>query len=271
LVEILVEYSRYALIDAVQENWWEMLKVTAETPYLSYLENPEYTIVLYHSEGKTDLGWCLRLNASPERCEAVIDEIYAIFEKHELPVMVMFTPKSGPEEIGSLLEERGLSRMVSDIPTMAAELQKLKQERPNPEGFTIDRITDDAGMDLFRDIYHRGWGDHWGNLDHNVNSLKKLGYEPDFPVRCYIGYLNGEPVATSQLVLLSGVAGLWSVVVSPEHRRKGLGTAMTLDTLRMAIPEGYRFGVLWPSDMSVNLYRRIGFRGLFDAVTYMKV
>jgi ribosomal protein S18 acetylase RimI-like enzyme len=266
LVEILVEYSQEVLIDAIQENWWEWLKITAETPYLSYLETPEYTIVLYHSDGKTDQGWCLRLNTSPERCEAAVDDVFAIFEKHELPVMIMFTPKSGPEQIGMLLEDRGLTRIVSNIPTMAAELQKLKQERPNPE----ERITDNAGMDLFKDIYHKGWGDHWGNLDHNVNSIKMLGNEPDFPVRSYVGYLNGEPVATSQLTLLSGVAGLWSVVVPPEHRRKGLGTAMTLDTLRMAIPEGYRFGVLWPSDMSVNLYRRIGFEGLFNVVTYME-
>jgi GNAT superfamily N-acetyltransferase len=268
--KILVEYKKEALIDAIQENWWEWLKISAETPHISYHETPEYLIVLWHTNGKTDLGYCLRLNASPERCEAVVDDVFAIFKEYNIPVSVMFTPKSGPEEIGDTLETRGLSKIVGD-PAMSVDLLELKQERPYPEGFSINRIKDEAGMDLFREIYLKGWGDHWGNLNHNVNSLKMLGYDSDFPIRSYIGSLNGEPVASSQLTLLSGVAGLWSVVVMPEHRRKGLGTAMTLETLRLAISEDYRFGVLWPSDMSINMYRRMGFEDLFNTVVYMNI
>ena len=244
-----------------------MLKLSAETPYISFTENPEHSIIYYQSNGKTDKGYCVRLKTSLERCKSAVEEIYTAFEEHGLPITVILTPKSGPEEIQAHLEARGLSMIISN-PAMVADLMKLKQERPSPEGLSIDCITDDSGMDLFRDIYYEGFEENRGTLDYHVNSTKMLGYATDFPIRSYVGYMNDEPVATSQLIYLGGVAGLFSVVVLPEHRGRGLGTAMTLDTLRMAIPEGYRFGVLWATPMGINIYRKLGFQELFTPKVY---
>jgi hypothetical protein len=45
---------------------------------------------------------------------------------------------------------------------------------------------------------------------------------------------------------------------------------MTLESLRLGIPEGYRFGVLWATDMGINVYRRIGFEVLFPIILYLE-
>lgn len=267
MVEILVDYSREALTDAVNENWWEWIRLSAETPYYTFIEKPEYSIVYFHSNSKVDQAICIHLNTTPERCESTINKIYSAFEEHGLPVMIMLTPKSGPDEIETHLETKGLSRIVGN-PAMAADLQELKQGRPSPEDLSIERIKDNSGMDLFREIYYEGFEENRGFLDCNVNSCKMLGYDTDFPIRSYIGYLGDEPIATSQLVFRSGVAGLFSVVVLPKVRGRGLGTAMTLDTLRLGVKEGYRFGVLWATPMGINIYRKIGFKELFKPVIY---
>jgi len=267
--EILQEYSQEALIDAVHENWYDWIRLVADLPCQSFLETPEYSILYTHTNGKSDSGWCLRLNTSPEKCESAIDDVFTSFPEHGLPAAMMVTPISGPDDLGSRLEARRLTRFVGGS-TMAADLLKLKQERPEPEGFSIRRITDDSEIELFREMHHESNPEGYGNIDSNVDSIKMLGYAPDCLIRSYLGYMNDEPVATSQMTFASGVVGLWSMVVQTQHRRKGLGTAMTLGTLKLAINEGYRFGVLWSTDMAINMYTRVGFRELFKAVSFME-
>jgi ribosomal protein S18 acetylase RimI-like enzyme len=88
----------------------------------------------------------------------------------------------------------------------------------------------------------------------------KLGL--DFPVRNYLGYLDGKPVSTSTVFHCSGVVGIYDVATLPEARGRGIGTALTLAPLLDARQAGYRIGVLQSSDMGLGVYKKMGFRHL---------
>jgi ribosomal protein S18 acetylase RimI-like enzyme len=82
---------------------------------------------------------------------------------------------------------------------------------------------------------------------------------PSFTV--FIGYLSGEPVATSMLATTPGVqlAGVYSVATRPSHRGRGFGTALTRAALLAGRAQGYDTAVLEPSPMGEAMYRRMGF------------
>jgi ribosomal protein S18 acetylase RimI-like enzyme len=82
---------------------------------------------------------------------------------------------------------------------------------------------------------------------------------PTFTV--FVGYLSGQPVATSMLATTRsvGLAGVYSVATRSAHRGRGFGTALTAAALTAAEEQGYDTAVLEPSPSGAPMYRRMGF------------
>jgi ribosomal protein S18 acetylase RimI-like enzyme len=128
------------------------------------------------------------------------------------------------------------------------------------EGLEIRAVGDEESLRTWTHTFTLGYGlpPDW---EPSIYELWiKLGLE--FPVRNYLGYWNGGPVATSSVFFGGGVAGIYSVSTLPEARGKGIGTAMTLRPLEDAREMGYRIGILQSSEMGFNVYKSIGFRHL---------
>jgi ribosomal protein S18 acetylase RimI-like enzyme len=89
-------------------------------------------------------------------------------------------------------------------------------------------------------------------------------------VELYVGYVDGEPVASSALVASHRAAGVYNVGCLDSHRRRGYGEAMTSHAVQRGGEIGCTFGSLQASEMGRSVYERMGFRLVAPYRTFMR-
>jgi ribosomal protein S18 acetylase RimI-like enzyme len=77
----------------------------------------------------------------------------------------------------------------------------------------------------------------------------------------FVGYANGEAVATAAALVAAGAVGVYSVATLPQHERRGYAEAMTRHALGWGErTSGFRRSVLQATDDGLALYRRMGYQ-----------
>jgi ribosomal protein S18 acetylase RimI-like enzyme len=151
-------------------------------------------------------------------------------------------------------------RFSNDTPGMAVDLEQLNETAPPVDGLEIQVVSDEAAMRLWAQTFINGY--HLpAEWEDSIFELW-LSFGLDFPMRSYLGYLNGVPVSTATLFFGGGAAGIYSVATLPAARGKGIGAALTLQPLLDAREMGYRIGTLQSSEMGFEIYKKLGFRHL---------
>ena len=114
-------------------------------------------------------------------------------------------------------------------PTEVASIWKLRalnEPAQMVDGLEVCVVADDESLHVWARVFTLGYGlpPEWEPSVYELTM--RLGLE--FPIRNYLGFWNGEPVATSCLFFGAGVAGVYSVSTVPVARAKGIGAAITL-------------------------------------------
>jgi len=183
-----------------------------------------------------------------------------------LPMTWFVTSSTQPADLGRYLEAQRLVHIGRTL-GMAADLWAV-EEQPPPAGLVIEQVGDEQQLRQWLHPVTVGF-----ELDPAVASaffalFAGRGFGPDAPWRLFVGLLEGQPVASARLFCTAGVAGVYHVAVVLQARGRGVGSAVTLATMRAARALGYRVGVLVSSSEGYGVYHRLGFRECCHADAY---
>jgi GNAT superfamily N-acetyltransferase len=255
---IQTDLSPGALARAIEENTIAYWLYKARRAGWELIELPD--ALLYRSgltAGAFQNG-VLRTDFAPEEADARIASILADFRHRGLPFTWYVGPGRTPADLGERLLAHGFTCEVVE-PGMAADLHALREDQPVPAGLAIERIRDDDGARRFLSTNRAANEDDPDVSAAPLERFTPASYRDDEPFQLLLARLDGRPVATAQLLLGAGVAGIYTVATVPDARRKGIGAAVTLAALRRARDLGYRIGVLSATPMGEPVYRRLGF------------
>ena len=191
--------------------------------------------------------------------DAKINQMIDYFQARRVTPGWSVGPSMHPGNLATFLRAHGFIYR-NQTPGMAVDLFAMNENIFLNQELTITEIVDLETLKILCSIEKKGFGTSAGGAQVYYDTYANTGFGKGMSWHHYLGWLYDEPVAIASLLFHAGVAGIYGVATIPEARRQGVGTAMTLHTLREARKQGYRVAVLSPTDMSIALYRRIGFQ-----------
>jgi ribosomal protein S18 acetylase RimI-like enzyme len=256
---MLEELSAQGLNAAMEANSVGYLTYfAARTPGMRVVD--EGDLLLVDSGVVSDtFNYICRAQLNVNQVQARTQEAISYFTARGLPVAWWVGPASQPGNLGVYLEQAGLDSVEVDE-GMVADLRALPRAVTVPEDLSIQRVSPSQQLEQFAQAVSRVFEPPDTNVHLFYKRVEAVALSQDGPLRLFLGYWRGEPVATSAVFLNAGVAGIYSVATAPHARKRGIGTALTLAALQDAQAVGYTIGVLQASGEGQRIYQRLGFR-----------
>ncbi|HUF35528.1 MAG TPA: GNAT family N-acetyltransferase [Gemmatimonadales bacterium] len=198
----------------------------------------------------------VRLTAATARPAAL--EAVAYFAGVKRPFSWWVGPADRPRDLGAVLGDIGLERAESER-AMALPLADAAGTFPPVAGLEVRRVRGEAELEALARIAAANWTPPDPHVPTFYRRAAAVLLDPASPQWFYLGYLNGEPVATAEATLHAGTVGLYNIATLAAFRRRGIGTALTWQPLRDAKAAGCDLAVLQAAPDGVGLYRRLGF------------
>ena len=232
----------------------------------SMLVDDREDLLLVDSRLPTDaFNKILRARLREADADRRIAEAVSHFRTAGRPFAWWVGPCSRPLDLERRLEQHGLRATEFEL-GMAADCGNLPAQMDLPAGLEIRRVRTAAGLADFAAVV-AGDPPESGMTDF-FRSAAPLVLEENSPMQLFVGYLEGQAVASSELFLSGDIAGIYGVSTHPAFQRRGIGLAMTW----AAADQGRRLGAttaaLQASDAGRSLYSRLGFSPCCQFVEY---
>jgi ribosomal protein S18 acetylase RimI-like enzyme len=135
-------------------------------------------------------------------------------------------------------------------------------------GLEVRRVRTRAELDTMARLAAANWSPPDPDVLTFYDRAAGVLLDPACPQWFYLGYLDGEPVATAEAALHAGTVALFGIATLPSFRNRGIGSRMTWQPLRDASAAGCDLASLQAADAGVGLYRRLGFAAYGEITEY---
>jgi GNAT superfamily N-acetyltransferase len=259
MTDMLHDMNQPALVRAVEANLTEFHVFLSGWPEVT-LHRDEDLIWTLSRRRFSLCNVLLEAHFDSAGVGAQIDRAVTPYLESSVNVMWKLGPSTQPSNLGDYLVERGFS-VRPTLKGMALDLTGVASSPGRPPALDVLEVADSGTLELWRQAVDRGFGwPSYGARDV-ADNLEYFFATGDSQRRfvAYVGVAEGAPVASSLVFFGAGVAGIYHVSADPDHRGRGLGSAITRAPLVEARSRGYRVAVLHATEMGYPVYRRLGF------------
>lgn len=266
--EIIQEIGTPVMLEALEANSGEEMGCFGRgIPGAELHEDEELTWFITH---RRYLNGVLRTRLARNEqayIDAKIEQVRHHFLAQKVGLNWPVGPVTYPTHLGEYLVAHGIPQRTSDL-WMALGLHTLDEPTQQGASLTIRECHDQAAMQVWKEVSGRGFNGFEEGVESYYENYLNIGFGDGTSWHHYVAWLNTTPVAAASLLVYAGLAGIYGVSTVPEARRQGVGAAITTYALQYARTLGYHIAVLSPSNMGINMYRRIGFRDVCTVQHY---
>ena len=198
----------------------------------------------------------VRTDVSDGAADDPIEAVLNLLHGRRRPAVWWTWRGSRPPDIGRRLVRHGLEGWPA-WPGMAIELDQLPPP-PVHDDFAVEvvRSSEQFG-DVLSVLEPLGMRGIYAGAYERIGASG--GWGPDQAFEHFLGRVaDGRPVACATLCTAGDAAGILSVAVAEDARRRGYGRAVSLAAMQAGGDRGHRFAVLQSSMPGFSVYRGIG-------------
>jgi N-acetylglutamate synthase len=190
--------------------------------------------------------WLERPDPTVAAVAGLVDEV----GRRGVPFALALRPGSGTA-LAELAALRGLTA-AGEVPLMAAD---AAADVRSPDELSI-RLLAPAEAAVHARLCTEGFGLPDGIAQRSVTE----GTLKSSAVRCYVGEIGGEPVATGLTITTGAFTGMGNITTDPRYRGRGFGTAITARAMADGLAAGASWCWLQSSPEGYSIYESCGFR-----------
>ncbi len=229
----------------------------SQLPNAYMIDSPE--LLLIDSGYRSDtFNIITRANLPVDTIHSHIHNAISHFRSKDYNFSWWIGPTSRPPNLEAELVACGLQKEEHEY-GMTMQLSLLPDKPEGPKGLTIRRARSWQELTDFADVIAGNWEPPDPDVLPVYLSVEDLLQPDNCPMQLFVGYIDDEPVATSELFFGGGVAGLYSVSTKQTFRRQGIGAVMTWDALNTARNANVETGILQASAEGRAVYAKLGF------------
>ncbi len=161
-------------------------------------------------------------------------------------------------------------RFIGESNGLGIEIEKM-EKHDVPNSLFVQPLKNFEEIKLWLEIASVHFGLRGDHLETYLDIFKDANFNDEGSYwRKYLGWLNGEPISCSTLILGGGVAAVYDDAIIPRLKRThwGIEEAMVSIPLKHALISGYKVGIVHSGVGDMRRYRAFGFKEVLKFPKY---